>query len=124
MRIDHINIAAPMGLLTEVRNFYCDILGLEEGPRPHCDFGGYWLYGDGRPIVELMDSDSHYRAERPHHIDHIAFRMEKLTTYIRNLEARGIEYQVNYLPELNTSRVFCKDPCGNGITATFPGEKL
>jgi hypothetical protein len=34
MKIDHINIAAPMDLLHRVRDFYCGALQLEEGPRP------------------------------------------------------------------------------------------
>lgn len=38
MRIDHINIAAPMTLLDKVRDFYCSALPLEEGARPDFNF--------------------------------------------------------------------------------------
>ncbi len=124
MRLDHINIAAPMVKLTEVRDFYCDVLGLEEGPRPDFDFMGYWLYGDGRPIVHLMESDHHYPTDRPHHIDHIAFQLEELPAYLHRLQAADVEYRLNYIADFNLSQVFCQDPCGNGIEVNFPGERV
>jgi len=124
MKIDHINIAAPMALLTEVRDFYCEVLGLEEGPRPEFSFRGYWLYGDGQPIVHLMESDQHHRSDRPQYLDHVAFRVEQLPAYIARLRARNVEYKLNYLPDFHISQVFCEDPCGNGVEANFPGERL
>ena len=41
--LDHINIATPR--LAESRDFYVEVLGLQEGPRPPFEFDGYWLYG-------------------------------------------------------------------------------
>ena len=35
--------------LEKTKNFYVDILGLENGDRPPLDFPGYWLYSGGRP---------------------------------------------------------------------------
>ncbi len=124
MKLDHINIAAPADLLGEVRNFYCDILGLEEGPRPDFDFHGYWLYGEGKPIIHLMESDRHYAHERQPYLDHVAFQVEDLQGYVQRLEQAGIEYKLNYVSDFNISQVFCKDPCGNGIEANFFGEQL
>ena len=123
MKIDHINIAAPMDLLTAARGFYCKVLGLEDGPRPDFKFRGFWLYGDGKPIIHLMESNSHYPADRPHYIDHLAFQMKNLRAYVQRLESSGIEYQVNYIADFDISQVFCKDPCGNGVEANFPGEQ-
>ena len=78
MRIDHINIAAPMTLLDQVRDFYCAALQLEDGPRPDFGIPGYWLYGDGKPIVHLIERNNHYRAEKPQYLDHIAFKVQRL----------------------------------------------
>lgn len=122
MKIDHINIAAPRDLLAEVRDFYCNALGLEEGPRPDFGIPGYWLYGEGKPIVHLMESDNHHPAERPHYLDHIAFEMRCLPDYVERLQAMGIEYRVNHVADFDISQVFCSDPCGNRIEANFPGE--
>ena len=123
MRIDHINIAAPLELLQQVRDFYCEALQLEEGPRPDFGFNGYWLYGDGRPIVHLMESDNHFPAERPHYLDHVAFEVQGVQAYIERLQALGVEHNVLYISDFNIAQVFCKDPCGNGVEANFAGEK-
>jgi catechol 2,3-dioxygenase-like lactoylglutathione lyase family enzyme len=123
MRIDHINIAAPLELMQKVRDFYCSALELEDGPRPDFGFAGHWLYGDGKPIIHLMESDKHFPAERPHYLDHVAFEVKGLQAYIDRLDTLGVEYGVNYIPDFNISQVFCKDPCGNGVEANFADEK-
>jgi len=122
MKIDHINIAAPMALLNEVRDFYCEALQLEEGPRPDFGIAGYWLYGDGNPIIHLLESDNHFPAEKPHYIVHVAFEVRGLQAYIDRLKSMGVEYTVNDIPDFNISQVFCKDPCGNGVEANFASE--
>ena len=66
MRLDHFNIAAPWALLETVRNFYVDVLGFEEGPRPPFDRRGYWLYSDGKPLIHLIESDGHEAAGKRH----------------------------------------------------------
>jgi catechol 2,3-dioxygenase-like lactoylglutathione lyase family enzyme len=38
--------------LERTRNFYCDVLGLENGERPPLNFPGYWLYSGGVATVE------------------------------------------------------------------------
>ena len=40
--------------LEKTREFYCDVLGLENGERPPLDFPGYWLYSGGQATVHLM----------------------------------------------------------------------
>lgn len=124
MKIDHVNIAAPMALLAELKEFYCRALGLEEGPRPRFDFRGFWLYGSGQPLVHLMESDRYPACEGPNAIDHLGFRLEGVASYVQRLESQNIGYTVNYLPDFNITQVFCKDPCGNGVEANFPGEQL
>ena len=121
MKIDHINIAAPYDLLLEVRDFYCTVLELEEGPRP--DFGarGFWLYGDGEAIIHLLESDNHYPAQRQFYLDHVAFEASDMPAYIARLKTLGLEYSEKHFPEFNFSQVFCKDPCGNGVEANFAG---
>ena len=123
MRIDHINIAAPRALLARVRDFYCTALQLEEGPRPDFGIPGYWLYGDGRPILHLIESDRHHTAEKPFHLDHVAFEVQDLPAYTRRLEELGVDYSVNHIADFNISQVFCHDPCGIGVEANFSGEK-
>jgi catechol 2,3-dioxygenase-like lactoylglutathione lyase family enzyme len=40
--------------LERSKEFYCDVLGLENGDRPPLDFAGYWLYSGGAATVHLM----------------------------------------------------------------------
>ena len=40
--------------LERTKNFYCDVLGLEDGDRPPLGFPGYWLYYGGVATVHLL----------------------------------------------------------------------
>ena len=40
--------------LEATKEFYCDVLGLENGDRPPLGFPGYWLYSGGVPTVHLL----------------------------------------------------------------------
>ena len=39
--------------LERTKEFYCGVLGLENGDRPPLDFPGYWLYSGGTATVHL-----------------------------------------------------------------------
>ena len=122
MRIDHINIAAPGALLDSVKEFYCTALELEVGPRPDFGIPGYWLYGDGKPILHLIESDNHFGSEKPHYLDHVAFEVQDLDGYTGRLDKLQMKYTVNHIAEFNISQVFCHDPCGIGVEANFSNE--
>src|SRR3981189_634498 len=40
--------------LERTKDFYCDVLGLENGDRPPLDFPGYWLYSGGVASFHLL----------------------------------------------------------------------
>lgn len=123
MKIDHINIAAPADLLEEVREFYCHILELEVGPRPDFGIPGYWLYGDGDPLIHLLESPNHGPAGQPYYLDHVAFGVEGMAAYIARLKERDIPHSVNHIEAFGIAQVFCHDPCGIGVEANFSGER-
>ena len=59
--------------LEETRDFYVDILGMEDGERPSFNFSGHWLYVEGKPVVHLVGIDpdnpdglAEYLGERVH----------------------------------------------------------
>jgi len=124
MKLDHINIAAPMDLLEKTRDFYEQVLGLEDGPRPNFPFRGYWMYGEGRPIVHLMESEEHYPNEKRPYLDHVAFQSVGVNDFVQNLKSLAMTYTARNIPDFNIAQVFCHDPCGNGVEINFMNEAI
>ena len=124
MHIEHLNISAPIELLTEVRNFYCDILGLAEGFRPKSSIGGFWLYSGERALIHLAESNEHYSNERKGYLDHIAFQTTGLEKVISKLRTAKIEFTHDYFPEINMTQLFFSDPAGTGIEVNFLNEAI
>ncbi|SDZ83640.1 VOC family protein [Microbulbifer marinus] len=115
MRLDHINISAPIDLLLEVRDFYCSVLGLREGHRPDFARSGFWLYADDQPLVHLVESNVHFESDSPHYLDHVAFRTENLNAVVDKLESLGVSYTKTHVPGGTMRQVFFRDPAGTGI---------
>ena len=74
MHIDHINIKAPPELLDEARQFYREVLGLEDGPRPRFSTRGHWLYSTAGPIAHLSESGGRAGPASSGRFNHVAFR--------------------------------------------------
>jgi catechol-2,3-dioxygenase len=124
MNIDHINISAPKALMEQVRVFYCEMFGMENGFRPAFNKRGYWLYAGDKPLIHLQESDQHHASERPVYLDHVAFRLEGLATMVDRLESGQVPFRLSQVPELNMTQLFFKDPAGTGLEANFIGEFL
>lgn len=124
MQLDHINISAPAELLLETRDFYCGVLGLTEGFRPKFSKNGFWLYSEGKPIIHLVESLAHHWNEKQGFLDHFALQSSGLAGVLEKLDAAGTGYRLSYLPEIDLSQVFCKDPCGIGVEINFRNESL
>lgn len=123
MHIDHINIKAPPALLEEVRQFYCTVLGLEEGARPRFSTRGHWLYSTAGPIVHLSEAGGRAAAASGGYLDHVAFRASGLPEFMARLEALGLPFDRAYIPELEMTQLFFSDPAGTGLEVNFPGER-
>lgn len=123
MHIDHINIRTPRGLLTRVRDFYCAVLGLEEGFRPAFSSEGHWLYADDKPIVHLSLGAETAQAAARTCFDHVAFQATGLDDFRARLDALGVKYRSSYIPELHMSQLFFSDPAGTGLEVNFSRER-
>ena len=124
MHIEHINISAPMDMLTQVRDFYIEILCLTEGFRPQSTIRGFWLYSGERALIHLAESDQHFASERQGYLDHIAFQTTGLKTVVEKLNQHQIPFAQDYFPEINMTQLFFKDPAGTGIEINFVNELL
>lgn len=123
MQIDHINIKAPPALLARVRQFYCDVFGLQDGPRPPFSSKGYWLYSSAGPIVHLSESDGDAMIGARGHLDHVAFRTQGVARFVARLETLDVPFERNYVAELELTQLFFTDPVGTGLEVGFPGER-
>ena len=124
MNLHHINIKGPRELLEQEKEFFCSVLGLQEGPRPNFPSKGHWLYANNKSIVHLSESDKHYKNEKQGFFDHIAFQSSDLKKQIQILKEKNVDYSVVYLPEIDMTQVFMKSPSGIGIEINFEKERL
>ena len=124
-KVDHCAIRTRR--LEETRNFYVDVLGLEQGDRPDLPVPGYWLYGGGEPIVHLIEIGEAYPRDMAGNsleqvdltssgsVDHLAFRATDLPALLERIKKHRVPYQESHIPDLGLRQVFVTDP--NGVTA-------
>lgn len=122
--------------LKETRDFFVDILGMEDGERPNFKFGGHWLYVEGKPVVHLIGLDpeslealNEYRGEQESNdgngtgaVDHIAFNSVDPEALITLLEEKNLPFQERKVPSMNLYQIFLKDPNGVMLEINYYGE--
>lgn len=126
--LHHINLRAPAELLATLRDFYRDVLGLQQGPRPDFDSAGYWLYAGGHPVVHLSTQRSNEAVRGPVNpaapttYDHTAFFGTDPTATAAHLRALGVAFHESRSPVTGQHQFFFQDPAGNGVEINFPFE--
>ena len=125
--LDHCSIRTVK--LDATRDFYVDILGMDDGDRPDFPFPGNWLYVDGVAVVHLVGVDpddpsglqpylggdiSAEALDGSGAFDHIAFRAKEPEILIQRLKDKGYPFRERQVPSMDLFQVFVEDP--NGIT--------
>lgn len=125
--LDHCSIRTVK--LKETRDFYVDILGMDDGDRPEFLFPGNWLYVDGVAVVHLVGVDPDDPSGLQQYLggdisaesldgsgafDHIAFRAKDPEVLIQRLKDKGYPFRERQVPSMDLFQVFVEDP--NGIT--------
>ena len=108
--------------VTATVDFYRDLLGLVEGPRPPFDFPGAWLYAGERPILHVVGGRNADEL-RPGVIDHMAFSAEDLSETLALLASRNIAHTCRRLPGGGTWQVFFHDPNGARVELDFAADE-
>jgi catechol 2,3-dioxygenase-like lactoylglutathione lyase family enzyme len=113
------------------RNFYRDILGMEEGFRPAMEFSGYWLYADGTACIHIGDRKTYAAyvdrvglsisgpAPGTGPVDHIAFSAEDFEEVVARLKRHDKPFGQNSVPEIGLRQLFFMDPNGLKIEVNF-----
>lgn len=103
----------------ETRRFYCDVLGLREGPRPDLGFSGMWLYAGDHPVVHVNFAED-VRREPVGAFDHVAFQgTGDPQALIERLGRQGVRCTSQVVGN-GIRQVFCADPHGVRVEFNFP----
>ena len=116
--------------LERTKDFYCDVLGLENGDRPPLDFPGYWLYSGGTATVHLMGTrkpregivvrGTEKKYEDTGRLDHIAFAATDVEGMRKRLQSKDVKFRESIVPRTGDTQFFLYDPDGVGVELNFP----
>ncbi len=124
--LNHYNLRAPRDLMEQIKDFYCDVVGLEVGERPPFNSYGFWLYASGQPILHLSVAkpDDVRRTDVATTFDHIAFSCVNQADMEARLSKRQVQYKVAVHTPAEPVQIFFKDPAGNGVELNFAPEAI
>jgi catechol 2,3-dioxygenase-like lactoylglutathione lyase family enzyme len=115
------------------RDFYRDVLGFREGPRPELGFLGHWVYLGDTPVVHIAEWAS-YTAHsnrlgipvtRPAPgtgpLDHVAFNGSdsNYTKLRERLDGLGLKYHPHDSDAIGLRQIFLEDPNGLKLELNF-----
>ena len=133
--LDHCAIRTTK--LQETRDFFVDILGLQDGERPDFPFPGAWLYTDSTAVIHLIGVDPDDQSGLQRYVggeisteslqgsgafDHIAFRANDPSVLTERLKQTDYEYRERQVPNMNLFQIFVEDPNGITIELNYWGE--
>lgn len=112
--IHHVQITIPKGTQAEAtaREFYGDLLGLMEIPKPESlqGRGGFWLQiGTQQIHIGTEDGVDRFATKA-----HIAYQVDDVSTWRKKLSAYGVQIGAS-VPILGYDRFECRDPFGNRV---------
>jgi catechol 2,3-dioxygenase-like lactoylglutathione lyase family enzyme len=128
-RLEHVTIRCTQ--LQATREFYVDLIGLAEGPRPDFPFRGHWLYLAAVPVVHLTEAADHpgswtgaltreaVAGGGTGPFDHVAFRGENFDVMRATLIASGMAFRERVVPGGTLKQLFVPDPEGVMVELNF-----
>lgn len=123
--LNHINIRTND--LAGTRDFYADVMGLEEGFRPPFPTPGHWMYAGDMPIVHISPSEPDGPARTNPDamgdgLDHFAMWGSGLKDQLAALDRHGIDYEKRLAGGGAVIQLFFEDPNGARIELGFDPE--
>ena len=118
--INHVNFRTDRETMHQLRDFYCDIVGLTVGKRVASTSYGYWLYIGDNDVVHLAG----YKTPEPPplHVhgpfDHVSFTFTDMPAMEAHLKANDIVFTTRILAS-GVRQINLKDPAGNGVELNF-----
>jgi catechol 2,3-dioxygenase-like lactoylglutathione lyase family enzyme len=129
--IEHYLIAADD--MERTRDWYCEVLGMEEGWHPDFGFPVCWLYLDGKDVVHIGQNAKQAGENQKAYlgrlsqnlgngtgaIDHIAFRATGLQQTMAHLRRSGVEFNERRANGQALYQLFMFDPNGIKVELNF-----
>ncbi|MEQ8818144.1 MAG: VOC family protein [Thalassobaculum sp.] len=122
--------------LDATRDWYVDVLGLEEGPHPDFGFPVRWLYLSGKDVLHLTAGGAGVSEQRRRYVgqqsqavegtgvvDHVAFGATGLDAMIQRLRARGVAFTERRADLVAAYQLFLLDPNGVKVELNFPASE-
>ena len=123
LSINHIQLVAEKDLVIQLRDFYCDVIGLTEGFRPSFERFGFWLYiGDNDVLHLITPKEGDERSSRKSSFDHIAFKTDNYEGVLQKLKSLHIPFEEKLIPGMTAHQIFLRDPAGNRVELNFEGK--
>ena len=120
LSINHIQLVAEKDLVIQLRDFYCNVVGLTEGFRPAFERFGFWLYIGDKDVLHLItpkEGDS--RSLQKSSFDHVAFKTDHYQDVLQKLRRLNIPFDEKPIPGMSAQQIFLRDPAGNRVELNF-----
>jgi extradiol dioxygenase family protein len=123
LSINHIQLVAEKDLVIQLRDFYCDVVGLTEGFRPAFERFGFWLYIGDKDVLHLITpKEGDGRSPQKSSFDHVAFKTADYQGVLKKLKSINIPFEEKPIPGMATHQIFLRDPTGNRVELNFDGD--
>ena len=120
LSINHIQLVAEKDLVIQLRDFYCDVVGLREGFRPAFVRFGFWLYIEDNDVLHLITpKEGDGRSPQKSSFDHIAFKTAHYQDVLTKLKSLSIPFEEKPIPGMTSHQIFLRDPAGNRVELNF-----
>jgi catechol 2,3-dioxygenase-like lactoylglutathione lyase family enzyme len=123
LSINHIQLVAEKDLVIQLRDFYCNVVGLTEGFRPAFERFGFWLYIEDKDVLHLITpKEGDGRSPQKSSFDHIAFKTTDYQGVLQKLKTLNILFEEKPIPGMTAHQIFLQDPSGNRVELNFDGD--
>ena len=120
LSINHIQLVAEKDLVMQLRDFYCDVVGLTEGFRPPFERFGFWLYIGDKDVLHLITpKEGDGRSFQKSSFDHVAFKTGNYQNVLKKLKALNVPFEEKPIPGMAARQIFLRDPAGNRVELNF-----
>src|SRR5437016_1504604 len=116
--------------LERTKDFYCDVLGLENGDRRNTASsrenraaGGaatVHLMGTRKPREGIVVRGTEKKYDDTGRLDHIAFAASDVDGVRKRLQSNNVKFRESIVPRSGDTQFFLYDPDGVGVELNFP----